>query len=598
MLIDKINESKDVKQLTHKELEVLASEIRQGILNRCSNYGGHLGSNLGIVELVIALHYVYSIPDDKIIYDVSHQAFPHKMLTGRAKYFWKDYSKIIEFTNPSEDKSDIFHIGHTSTSIGLACGMARARDILGGKENIIAVIGDAALGGGQAFEGLNIATELKSQFLIVLNDNEMSVFDNHGGLYSHLSDLRNRTHVGENLFENMGFEYYYLEEGNNLQSLINVLNHVRNNKNPTVLHIHTLKGKGYLPAEINKAKWHYTKPFIINDDNSKNQVNKVIKNIENFGTVTYEYLSKTIQKDAAVMVVAASTPSSFGFTPDKVYGTDIENNFIDVGIEEQNAVLVAAGMSKRGGKVVFGTWASFFQRAYDQIAHEIVLNNLPVTFIVTNASIQGDPNDTHAGIYDIPMLSSIPNLLYLAPVYSEEYISMLDWSLNSQVCPVAIRLPWNGVHHGKQAYKHDWNNVKYSVEKKGEEVAIIALGGFFDLGIELCECLKEKYSINPTLINPHYANRTDDYLLNVLKKDHKLIVTLEDGTVYGGFGAMISQFYSLSSIMVKNYGFSKRLPIEFDAKRFMLENGLNVELMANEINEILIGNVAAISHSS
>ncbi|MCR4754341.1 MAG: 1-deoxy-D-xylulose-5-phosphate synthase [Lachnospiraceae bacterium] len=587
MYIERITESSDVKKLNINQLNVLADEIRSSIIDRCSKVGGHLGSNLGIVELIISLHYVFDIPKDKIVYDVSHQVFTHKILTGRNKAFTDDsrFSEVVEFCCPSESETDLFHIGHTSTSIGLACGMAFARNNLGGTENIIAVIGDAALGGGQAFEGLNISAGLNGQFLIVLNDNEMSVFDNHGKLYDHLSCLRvDNGNTAGNIFEELGFKYKYLDDGNDIEKVICGLEEVKAYNTPTVIHIHTKKGKGYKYAEVDKARWHYSKPFNI-------ETGEVLSGLrvpdENYGNITYELLTKHMTKDPGVMVVTASTPSCIGFPPIRVKGREFENQFIDVGIEEQNALLVAAGISKRGGKVVFGTWATFYQRAYDQIAHEICLNNLPITMLVTNASINGDPNDTHSGLNDIAMFSSIPGLLYLAPAYKEEYIDAINWSISTQMCPVAIRIPWNGVISSRRNETEDWSIPSYRIERKGNTVAILALGGFYDLGCRLCDYLEKEHNIHSTLINPRFANRTDETVLDELTDSHRIIVTIEDASVVGGFGAMISQYYSDSEVLVKNFGFYKDLPSEFDSRIFIVENGLTSEKMAEEIISIM-----------
>lgn len=587
MYIENITKSEDIKKLSINQLQELANEMREAIIEKCSKYGGHMGSNLGIVELTIAINYVYDMKKDKVVYDVSHQTFPHKILNGRARAFIEEnhYNDVVEFTNPIENENDLFHMGHTSTSISLACGLAKARDILHRNERIIAIIGDASLGGGQAYEGLNISAELNSQFLIVLNDNEMSVFDNQGNLYDHLKELRESNgNCNNNIFKAFGFKYVYLENGNSISELINVLSENIEFNKPMVLHIHTQKGKGFKPAEENKARWHYTKPFNL-------ETGEVLANMktptENFGNITYECVKELMKTDDNIMVVTASTPSCIGFGPDR--SCNIKNNFIDVGIEEQNAISIATGMSKNGGRVIFGTWASFYQRAYDQIAHELCLNNLPVTMLVTNASVLGDPNDTHVGLYDIPMLCSIPNLLYLAPAYKEEYVSMLKWSILNQECPVAIRIPWHGVNYSKDIVENDWSKAIYKKELSGNTVALIALGGFLELGKKVALYLKENYGLSITLINPRFINKIDKETLNSLKFEHKLVATLEDGTIYGGYGAMISQYYSLDEMKVKNFGFYKKVPTEYNPEMFMFENGLTPELISKEIVNIING---------
>lgn len=584
MYIERIKNGEDLKKLSIQQLEVLADEIRHAIIQRCSEYGGHLGSNMGIVEITVALHYIFNVEVDKLVFDVSHQTFSHKMLTGRSEAYTnpEKYSDVIEFTHPNESPADLFHMGHTSTSISLACGLARARDVLERHERVIAVIGDASLGGGQAFEGMNIAATLNSQLLIILNDNEMSVFDNHGSLYPHLTQLRNSNGTStNNIFKNMGFDYHYLEHGNDMGKVIAFIAENADNPRPTVLHIHTQKGKGFTPAETEKARWHFTKPF----DLTTNQIKSSLKTpSENYGNITFEYLSKRMEKDSRINVVTASTPSAIGFGPARVYGTALEKQFLDVGIEEQNAFSIAAGMAVGGAKVVIGTWASFYQRAYDQIAHEICLNNIPVTMIVTNASVLGDPNDTHAGLFDIAMLSSMPNILYLAPANKQEYLSMLEWSLDNQKLPVAIRTPWHGVHYTECSEKGtNWEIPKYKVEQAGNQIAVLALGGFFEMGKKACACLKEKYGVTCTLINPRYANRLDKTVLDELKGTHQLVATLEDASVTGGFGAMIAQYYACDPMQVKNFGFHERIPAEFHPADFMEANGLTPEKIADEI---------------
>ncbi len=586
MYIEKL-QTNSVKQLQPEELICLADEIRRAILFRCSKYGGHVGSNLGIVELTVALHYVFELPKDKIIFDVSHQSYPHKILTGRGQAFVDEsrFSEVVGFSNPKENVNDLFHMGHTSTSISLAVGLAKARDVLGQEEKVIAVIGDAALGGGQAFEGLNTAAGLNSQFLIVLNDNEMSVFDNHGTLYNHLSYLRNnKGECDDNLFKIFGYEYRYLESGNDLQSLIQILNEVKNNDRPTVLHVHTKKGSGYSYAEADKARWHFSKPFDLETGVIKNSQHTPR---DNYGNITYDLLSRRMKVDRSILVVTASTPSSFGFHPKRVEGTDIEEQFIDVGIEEQNALLIAAGMARQGGKVVFGTWATFFQRAYDQIAHEICLNRLPVTMLVTNASLLGDPNDTHAGIFDIAMFSSMPGLLCLAPAFKEDYVSMLNWSLDNQKCPLVIRIPWHGVFSKEDSEERDWEEPAYSVREKGSEIAILALGGMYQIGARVCETVREKIHFQCTLIDPRYANRVDEKLLTELEKSHKLVITMEDASLRGGFGAMIAQFYSEKNVKVRNYGVSKPLPTEFNSSEFMADNHMTEDAVSSDIIKYL-----------
>lgn len=476
MFIEKINSPKDIKGISINELIILSSEIRDIMINRISKCGGHLGPNFGIVEMTIALHYVFDSPIDKIIFDVSHQSYVHKILTGRKDgYICEEYfSEISGFANPDESEHDFFKLGHTSTSISLASGLAKSRDLKGNRENIIAIIGDGALGGGEALEGLNFVSELKSNFIIVVNDNNMSIAENHGGIYENLKKLRESN--GEypcNLFKAMGLEYIYVDEGNNIEKLIEVFLKVKDISHPIVVHINTQKGKGYKLAEENKESWHNRRPFDIDTGNLKKS-----SETESYENINAEYLLNKMKNDPEVAVVVAGVPSCIGFTKEKreIAG----NQFIDVGIAEEHAVALCSGIAKGGGKPVFATQSSFMQRTYDQLSQDLCLNNNPATILVNRASIYGDKDATHLGLYDIAMMSNIPNLVYLAPTCKEEYLAMLDWSIKQNKYPVAVRIPYNGVICSKKQIDKDYSNLnKYKIEVKGEKIAIIALRRFF-----------------------------------------------------------------------------------------------------------------------
>ena len=470
MIIDRINEPKDLKNLNQRELNVLAGEIRNAIINKLSVKGGHLASNLGVIELTVALHYVFNSPTDKIIFDVSHQCYTHKILTGRKNAFLVEemYDEISGYSNPDESRHDFFNIGHTSTSISLACGMAKARDINHTNEDIIAVIGDASLDGGEAFEALNYASELNSGLIVVVNDNDMSIPENHGGLCKLLTELRQSGgNVKDNYFKALGFEYIFVKDGHNISDLTDAFLKVKGTKKPVVIHCCTQKGKGYIFAENNREKWHWAHPFNISTGEFKSYVPK-----ENYGAIACEFLLEKIKKDSKIVVVAASTPLCIGFNAEK--RKQAGQQFVDVGIAEQHAVSMTAGIAKNGGKPVFATNSTFFQRAYDQIEQELCISKCPATLIVTHAGVNGHANDTHAGLYDITLLANINNLVYLAPANKQEYLSMLEWSIEQMNVPVAIRVPWNGVYHTDDVVKADFSEVKYKISKKGSKVAIIA----------------------------------------------------------------------------------------------------------------------------
>lgn len=579
MIIDRINEPKDLKNLNQRELNILAGEIRNAIINKLSVKGGHLASNLGVIELTVALHYVFNSPTDKIIFDVSHQCYTHKILTGRKNAFLVEemYDEISGYSNPDESRHDFFNIGHTSTSISLACGMAKARDINHTNEDIIAVIGDASLDGGEAFEALNYASELNSGLIVVVNDNDMSIPENHGGLCKLLTELRQSGgNVKDNYFKALGFEYIFVKDGHNISDLTDAFLKVKGTKKPVVIHCCTQKGKGYIFAENNREKWHWAHPFNISTGEFKSYVPK-----ENYGAIACEFLLEKIKKDSKVVVVAASTPLCIGFNAEK--RKQAGQQFVDVGIAEQHAVSMTAGIAKNGGKPVFATNSTFFQRAYDQIEQELCISKCPATLIVTHAGVNGHANDTHAGLYDITLLANINNLVYLAPANKQEYLSMLEWSIEQMNVPVAIRVPWNGVYHTDDVVKADFSEVKYKISKKGSKVAIIALGSFYQLGEEVSKLLEEKLNIIPTLINPRFISGLDKELLDKLKEEHELVVTLEDGILSGGFGAKISQYYSLERMKVLNCGFSLDIPCRYEPKDLLLKNRLTPEQIVEDI---------------
>jgi 1-deoxy-D-xylulose-5-phosphate synthase len=583
MYIEKIDSPKDVKKLNLTQLCDLAKEIRGALIKKCSLKGGHLASNLGVVELTIGLHYVFDCPTDKIIFDVSHQSYVHKMLTGRNTAFINpdNYDDVSGYSNPLESKCDLFNIGHTSTSISLACGLMKAREIKGTKENIIAVIGDSALDGGQSFEGLNFASEIKGGLIVVVNDNNMSIPENHGQLHSLLNSLReNNGQADNNYFKALGFDYVFIKDGNDLESVISCFKKYKGTDHHVLIHIVTKKGKGYLPAEKDPEKWHWAHPFDIETGEFTNNVPK-----ENYGNLVSNFLLDKIKHDRSVVVVAASTPLCIGFTPDK--RKEAGDQYVDVGIAEQNAVSFITGLSRNGGKPVFATNSTFYQRAYDQIEQELCITKCPVTMIVTHGSVWGHNNNTHVGLFDMVLLGNIPNLTYLAPTNLEEYLAMLNWSIEQREGPVAIRVPWTKVRHANEikSVSKDYSEIHFKTVVSGKKIAILALGSFFELGEKVCNNLSLA-GFSPTLINPCFINRFNGKELSDLENNHDLIVSIEDGIVNGGFGSRIAQFYSSNSRMkVLNFGFSTDIPDHYDANEFITKNGLNSNQIAEKIIE-------------
>ena len=584
MYLEKINEPKDIKKLSNDELKVLASEIREALMNRLSKHGGHFGPNFGMVETIIALHYVFNSPVDKIVYDVSHQSYPHKILTGRkdAYIYEEHFEDVSGYTNPEESKHDFFNVGHTSTSISLASGLAKARDLKEDKENIIAVIGDGSLSGGEALEGLDFASELQSNFIIVVNDNDMSIAENHGGLYKNLKELRESNGACPcNLFKAMNLDYIYVEDGNDLETLIHTFYDIKDINHPIVVHINTQKGKGYKIAEENKENWHWCMPFDVETGKSK-----VTFEGENYGDLTADYLLDKMKKDSKVVTLVAGVPTNIGFT--KAKREEAGKQFVDVGIAEEHAIAMASGIAKNGGKPVFATHSSFMQRTYDQLSQDLCVNNNPATILVNTASVYGMNDVTHLGLYDIAMMSNIPNLVYLAPTSKEEYFAMLDWSIEQDKYPVAIRIPCNGVISDNREVQKDYSNLnKYKIEKQGSKVAVIALGDFYQLGEQITNKIKEKLKFEPTLINPRYITGLDNKLLEELKKEHEIVITLEDGILEGGFGEKIASFYGTTNMKVKNYGIRKSFPDRYVVDELLKENGITTEKIIEDIKEIV-----------
>lgn len=582
--LNKINEVEDLKKLNKEELEKLSAEIREVLLKKLSIHGGHFGPNFGMVEATIALHYVFKSPIDKIVFDVSHQSYTHKILTGRKDAFIDEdkYDDVTGYTDFEESCHDHFKIGHTSTSIALASGLAIGRDLQKEKYNVIAIIGDGSLSGGEALEGLDFIGEKKTNLIIIVNDNNMSIAENHGGLYKNLKELRETKGRSEcNLFKSMGLDYIYVDEGNNIEKLIDVFNQVKDIDHPIVVHINTEKGKGYSFAEKDKENWHWTMPFNIETGEPKYNFNE-----ESYSDLTGEYLLEKMQKDEKVVAIVAGVPTNIGFTKER--REKAKNQFIDVGIAEELGVALASGIAKNKGKPVFATHSSFIQRTYDQMSQDLCINKNPATIIVNTASVYGMNDITHLGLYDISLISNIPNMVYLAPTSKKEYFAMLDWSIEQNDYPVAIKTPCNGVIDDNRDVETDYSNInKYKVEQSGEKVAILALGDFYQLGEASVKEIENKLNIKPTLINPRYITGLDKELLQSLLKNHELVITLEDGILDGGYGEKIASFYGTSDIKVRNYGIKKAFYDRYNVDDLLKENRLTKEQILEDVKSLI-----------
>lgn len=583
-ILNKINEPKNLKNLNQEELNILAEEVRDVLIKKVSKTGGHFGPNLGMVEATIALHYVFNSPIDKIVYDVSHQSYPHKILTGRKENFInpEKFGEITGYTSQHESEHDFFTVGHTSTSISLACGLAKARDVKGEKENIIAVIGDGSLSGGEAYEGLNNAAESGKNIIIVVNDNDMSIAENHGGLYKNLAELRKTNGASQNnFFKALGFEYYYVGEGNNVQVLIEAFNKVKDTEHPVVVHIHTIKGKGYEEAEENKEAFHWVMPFDL-----ENKESNTIEFLESYTDIAGKFLVEKAKKDKKIVAITAATPAPAGLNYFR-QEESLKEQYVDVGIAEEHAVAFASGIASQGGKPVLSILSSFVQRTYDQLSQDLAINNNPALIMVSWAGITGG-DVTHLGIFDIPLISNIPNIVYLAPTSKEECLAMIEWGIEQKNHPVAIRVPNGDVISTGVKVKADFDNLNvYEKTIDGSEVAIIGLGSFYDLGKRVQEKLQSETGIKATLINPRFITGVDKDLLTDLLDNHKLVITLEDGVLDGGFGEKISRFYGDKNMKVLNFGATKEFTDRVSLEELYERYHLTEDLIVNDIKTAL-----------
>ncbi|MEQ3452036.1 1-deoxy-D-xylulose-5-phosphate synthase [Enterococcus cecorum] len=579
MILEKITDAKDLKQLNRAQLHTLVDEARTALLNKISQHGGHNGPNLGVVEMTVALHRVFNSPVDKLVFDISHQTYIHKMLTGRAQAFLDPahFDDVSGYTNPKESEHDLFTVGHTSTSLALANGIAVARDLKQENYNVVALIGDGSLSGGLAFEGLNNIAEQNSNIIVIVNDNDQSIADNFGGLYRNLKALRESNgQAKDNFFQSLGFEYHYLDEGNDLDALIDLFESVKDVDHPVLLHVHTVKGKGFKFAEENREKFHAGGPFSL-------ETGEYVKRgtgAKTYSNLTTEFLWDKMQKDKTVVAVNAGTPMML-FNPEQ--RKQLGKQFIDVGIAEQQAATMTAGLAKNGAKPVWVVNSTFMQRSYDQVSHDLALNDLPGTILVYNASVNGMNDESHLGIFDIPFLSHIPNLVYLAPTNQEEYLAMLDWSLEQTIHPVAIRVPVGPLRSTGKADTTDYNQLyQNEVVQAGSKVAVIGVGNFFGLAEEVIAALA-KENIQATLINPKFISGVDETLLTELTNNHQVVVTLEDGITDGGYGQTVASFLGNTDVKVQNYGLDKAFHDRYVASELLAENGITVENIVKNI---------------
>lgn len=582
MILDKVNTPDDLKKLSIQEMNFLADEMRELIIKKVNTTGGHMGPNLGIIETTIAMHYVFNSPVDKFVFDVSHQCYPHKILTGRKEGFTnpENYLKYTGYTAPEESVHDLFKVGHTSTAASLAVGVAKARDLKGETGNVIAIVGDGSLSGGEALEGFDNAVTLDSNIILVLNDNDMSIAENQGGIYSNLKLLRDTKGQAEcNLFKAMGFDYMYVDDGNNIEKLIEAFKRVKDINHPIVMHIKTVKGHGLAVAEENKEAFHWVLPGVLDVKPETPSIT------EDYNSITKDFILKKAKDDKTVIAVNAATPGVFGF--DAKFRQELGKQYTDVGIAEEHAVAYSSALAKMGAKPILAIMTSFVQRTYDQLLQDLCLNNSPLTILVYWGGIS-NADATHLGSFDISMMSNIPNLVYLSPTNKEEYLAMLEYSLNQTEHPVAIRVPFVPLETTGVKDVTDYSKLnKFKLVEKGEKVAILGLGNFFNLGKEVKKALKEKLGFDATLINPVFMTGVDEELLDELKKDHKVVITLEDGILDGGFGEKVARYYGNSDMKVLNFGgkkeFTDRTPIEELYNRYHLTS----ELIVKDIEEVL-----------
>lgn len=632
-ILSSIHTPADVHALSAQQLRDLCLEIRATLLDYGKKHGGHIGSNLGVVELTVALHRVFDSPRDRFIFDVSHQSYVHKMLTGRAEAYLDQsrFDEVTGFTNPLESEHDSFVLGHTGTSISLACGLAKTRDMQRGAAgestigNVIAIIGDGSLSSAIAFEGLNNAAEQGGNLIIIVNDNEMSIAEDFGGMYGQLAKLRTSNGMAElNLFKAFGLDYRYVEQGNDVDALVEVLNEVKDIDHPIVVHIHTTKGLGFndeTEADNGSDGCNQTNPQPHAGQCEANHwqdpeasLGKPLDARKYYGEMAMASLERRFDNEPGLVVISPATPGSNGITRD--FRERAGAHYVDTGITEEHAAAFAAGIARAGGRPVLATSATFFQRTFDQLQQELALNHVPATLLIFGAGISGADN-THSGTFDMTMFANVPDVTCLAPSSGEQMLDMLAWATGpSEHGVVAIRMPGEQIlaleraadmafDPLQRAEEHDpavniagaCPFVRYQIVQPGRDVAILGLGNTMPLAAEITSALaendEEHAAITATLVDALQYSTMDAELLAMLADGHRLVVTLEDGQLEGGWGEKVTAFYANSSntkashVRVLNFGaakeFTDRLPLGELNERY----GLTSETIVSRIRGIL-----------
>ena len=618
-LLDSIDSPQDLKVLSLEELNQLADEIRQLLIRFCRRHGGHLGSNLATIEPIIALHYVFDMPHDHLIFDVSHQAYTHKILTGRRRAYTDPGSQedLSGFTSPKESPYDDFMLGHTGTSIGLACGMAAQRNATGGKDNIIAFIGDGSLSSGPAFEGLDWAAEQGGNLIIVVNDNEMSIAENHGGLYRSLAALRaSGGRSSDNPFRALGLDYRYVEKGNRIEDLIEAFRQVKDTDHPVVVHIHTRKGLGLGqgsqgqigPTSITQSDGQTSHMTPLPDlpaegpveanhwQDGLDSVDRLPNSRKTYGRMAMQALEARFPQEPGLVVISPATPLSNGIDPD--FRRRAGNHYRDVGIAESHAIAYAAGIAKAGGTPVVATSATFFQRAYDQIEQEMALNGSAVTLLVFSTGV-AKTDATHSGTADMVMMRGIPGLTCLAPTSGAEFLDMLAWATGPARQPVVIRVPGERTLTTERAGKpiapvnsdhaaggQPWD--RYRILQQGRTVALLALGDALPLGRDLADSLEASTGLKPTLVDPHRYDRLDEQTLDALASTHSLVATIEDGQLDGGWGQAVAAYYGPSQVRTLAFGAAKEFNDRVPKATLLERYGMTVPAMTQAISDALV----------
>ena len=580
MYLEKINEPADIRGYTAEQRRILAQEMREALITRTSLIGGHIGPNLGVIEATIALHTVFDAPRDKIVFDVSHQCYPHKMLTGRVGAYVNaaEYHDVSGFTNTDESAHDLFNIGHTSTGISLAAGLAKARNLAGGTENVVVVIGDGAMSGGEALEGLNFIGEMGSNFIIVFNDNDQSISENHGGMYRKFKELRETNGTAEdNLFRSLGLRYRYVADGNDTEELIRVFSEEKDSDRPIVIHIHTVKGKGLSFAENDPEGWHRHAPFHIESGIAKKESTP-----DPYAVATVDFVLETAKRNPNFVYLSAGIVGGINLSPED--RAALGSQYVDVGIAEEHAVAMASGLARGGARPIFGTYSTFFQRVYDQMSQDVAINHNPAVFLATGTSLYRSTDVTHLGFYDISIFSNIPNLVYLAPTSVAEHIAVLRWAVEQTEHPVMIRMPYTGYDESPYPVRADYSDLNKSiVVREGTDVALIGVGNFAALASEAADELAHE-GLNPTVVNPLYLSGLDADLLTSLAETHSLILTIEDGILPGGFGQKVAAFYGdKKGVRVRNYGLPKKFFNRYDPNALAREYHLTAPQIAADV---------------